>query len=236
MKATVSRLGLVMLDTRFPRPHGDIGHAGSFAVPVLRQVVRQAVPSAVVTRAEALRASGLRAAFEQAVGQLVADGAAAVTTSCGFLVLLQRELQAAAGGVPVVASSLLQLPALLAHEPRVGVLTVSATNLGPEHLRAAGVPEARLADVVVEGMPPDGEFAGTLLHDRPAWDEARAHAEVLAAALALRRRAPDLATVVLECTNMPPCAGAIAQATGWRVVSIFDDPALAPLVAPGVRA
>ncbi len=51
------------------------------------------------------------------------------------------ELQAAARA-PVVTSSLLQLPGLLAREPKVGVLTISAAALGTEHLLAAGVPAA----------------------------------------------------------------------------------------------
>ena len=35
-------LGVVMLDTRFPRPPGDVGHPDAFGVPVRRHVVRGA--------------------------------------------------------------------------------------------------------------------------------------------------------------------------------------------------
>ena len=38
-------LGILMLDTRFPRPVGDIGHAGSFAFAVRHRVVRGADPA-----------------------------------------------------------------------------------------------------------------------------------------------------------------------------------------------
>ena len=54
-------------------------------------------------------------------------GAEAITTNCGFLSLFQREL-AAAVGVPVATSSLMQVPWVQATLPpgkRVGVVTVS---------------------------------------------------------------------------------------------------------------
>jgi hypothetical protein len=42
----------------------------------------------------------------------------------------------------------------------------------------------------------------------------------------LKRRAPGVSTVVLECTNLPPYAPAIEQATGWRTVSLLQCEAL----------
>ena len=218
-------LGIVMLDTRFPRPPGDVGHPATFGVPTRQLVVPGAFPREVVATAQALRSSGLVARFVAAVRQLEAEGARAITTSCGFLVLLQAELQAAAR-VPVVTSSLLQLPALLAREARVGVLTISATNLGHEHLLAAGVPAHRLQDVVVQGMDPAGAFAKPILGNEVEMDLAAAEADVAASARTLRARAPDVRDVVLECTNLPPYARAVQTATGWRLFSLADEPAL----------
>lgn len=214
-------LGVVMLDTRFPRPPGDIGHPASFGVPVRQKVVVGAFPRQVVASAGSLRAAGLQQPFVQALQELEREGARALTTSCGFLVLLQAELQAAVR-VPVLSSSLLLLPSLLSKEERVGVLTISAQHLGEEHLLAAGVPSERLADVPVQGVDPSGAFASAILGNQPAMDFAAAQADVVAAALALRARAPALRTVVLECTNMPPYAAAVEQATGWRVLSLLD--------------
>ena len=214
-------LGVLMLDTCFPRPPGDLGHPQAFGVPVRQLVVQGAFPGEVVRSAQGLRASGLQERFIEAARQLQQEGARAITTSCGFLVLMQAQLQAAVS-VPVLSSSLLQLPALLEAEPQVGVLTISAGNLGPEFLLAAGVDEARLADVVVQGVDPQGEFAGAILGNRTAMDLARARAEVVAAARALQARAPGLRTVVLECTNMPPYAEAVSDATGWRARSLLD--------------
>nr|WP_279343679.1 aspartate/glutamate racemase family protein [Variovorax terrae] len=214
-----------MLDTRFPRPLGDIGNPETFRVPSRRVVIEGAWPEKVVQTAAGLRANRLQVAFARVVQQLERDGAAAITTSCGFLVLLQRELQSVVK-VPVVTSSLLLLPGLLAREPRVGVLTISASRLEPAHLRSAGVPRDRLKDVVVQGVDPKGEFALSILGNRAEMDLARAQAEVVAAAQALKARAPALRTVVLECTNMPPYAPAIEQATGLHPLSLLDSAAL----------
>jgi len=219
--AAAGFLGIVMLDTRFPRPPGDVGHPATFGVPTRRLVVPGAYPREVVASAQALRASGLVARFAAAVRQLEAEGARAITTSCGFLVLLQAELQAAVR-VPVVTSSLLQLPALLAREARVGVLTISVSNLGPEHLLAAGVPAHRLQDVVVQGMDPAGAFARPILRNEEAMDLAAAEADVVTTARVLQARAPDLRSVVLECTNMPPYARAVEAATGWSTYGLAD--------------
>lgn len=215
-------LGVVMLDTRFPRPPGDVGHPGAFGVPVRRHVVQGAWPGTIVQTAAGLRAAGVAPAFVRAVQALQAEGARAVTTSCGFLVLLQDELQAAAR-VPVVTSSLLQLPGLLARHHKVGVLTISAAALGPEHLLAAGVPANRLGGVVVQGVEPAGEFATAILGNRDTMDLERAGQDVVDAARALKLREPSLQSVVLECTNMPPYRQAVEAATGLKTWALTDD-------------
>ncbi len=215
-----------MLETRFPRPLGDAGNPQSWQVPVDLRVVAGAWPGRVVCSAANLRAAHLVPAFAHAALQLQRGGATAIATSCGFLVLLQEDLQAALD-VPLVTSSLLQLPGLLQEEGSVGVLTISATALGPQHLLQAGVTWDRMDDVVVQGMDPHGEFAGAILGNRTQMDLKLAEREVVAAACALHQRAPHLRTLVLECANMPPYAGAIRDATGLRVRSLVDSPVLA---------
>jgi len=215
-------LGVVMLDTRFPRPPGDLGHPDAFGVPVRKHVVRGAWPGTIVQSAARLRAAGVAPAFVSAVRAMEAQGARAITTSCGFLVLLQDELQAAAR-VPVRTSSLLQLPGLLALQPKVGVLTISAAALGPEHLLAAGVPASRIGDVVVQGVDPAGEFATAILGNRETLDLEKASRDVVDAAVALKQREPSLQAVVLECTNLPPYRQAIEAATGLKTWALTDD-------------
>lgn len=197
-------VGLLRLQTRFPRLPGDAGLAESFPMPVRVEVVAGATPRAVVLDSGA----GLLEPFVAAARRLVAQGAAAVTTSCGFLVRFQADLQAAVG-VPVWTSALLELPELA----RPGVLTVDAAALGPELLRAAGASEG----TPVEGLDPGSSLRRTLLDDLPKLDAAAAEAEVVAAARRLVARHPAVDSIVLECTNLPPYAAAVGRATGRPV-------------------
>lgn len=215
-------LGVVMLDTQFPRPEGDIGHPSAFGVPTRRCVISGAWPDKIVQSGAGLRKGRVVAPILQLVRRLEHDGAKAITTSCGFLVLLQKEMQACVK-IPVITSSLLQLPALLSLHHKVGVLTISSSKLGVEHLRAAGVPRERMADVVVQGVDAKSEFATAILGNRAELDFEKAGANVLAAAVALKQREPMLTCVVLECTNMPPYRAAIEAATGMKTWALVDD-------------
>ena len=215
-------LGVLMLDTKFPRPEGDIGHPSAFNVPTRRCVVTGAWPEKIVQSGAGLRKGRVVVPILQLLRRLEQDGAKAITTSCGFLVLLQKEMQAQVK-IPVITSSLLQLPALLALHPKVGVLTISSSKLGIEHLRAAGVPRTRMVDVVVQGMDATSEFATAILENRAVMNLEQAAADVLAAAVNLKLREPELNCVVLECTNMPPYRAAIEATTGMKTWALVDD-------------
>jgi Asp/Glu/hydantoin racemase len=203
-----------MLDTRFERVPGDIGHPATFDFPVRYAMVEGASPQRVVRE----RDPTLLQPFIDAGRALVREGATAITTSCGFLVLFQRELQAALP-VPVWTSSLLLLPKLQAALPAgrsVGVVTVDAASLSADHLRCAGA----WGDVPMEGLAPGCAFQCTLLDGTPALDAEAARKSTVDAALALVERRADVAAIVLECTNMPPYADAVRAATGRPVHDI----------------
>ncbi len=197
-------LGVLMLDTRFPRPTGDAGNPASFSMPVRFVRVQGATPQRVVRQGDA----ALLQAFIAAARELANQGARAITTSCGFLIAHQVALQTAVN-VPVWTSSLLKLPELA----RPGVVTVDAESLRPAHLRAAGA----TVSTPVEGLASGCSFQRTLLEDLPTLDAAQAEHEVVAAAQRLVQRHPELDSLVLECTNMPPYAAALARATGLPV-------------------
>jgi hypothetical protein len=203
----VKALGVLMLDTRFPRGVGDIGNPASFGFPVRYQTVQGASPQRVVRE----RDPALLQPFIDAGLALVAEGASAIATSCGFLVLFQRELQAALP-VPVWTSSLLLLSGLR----HAGVVTADAASLGADHLRAAGAD----AGTPVEGITAGSAFQQTLLNDLPTLDTHDALLQVVGAAQRLLARHPTLTDIVLECTNMPPYADAVRRATGLRVHDI----------------
>ncbi len=210
-------LGILMLDARFPRIPGDMGNAGTWPFPVLYRVVRGASPERVVLNA----ASGLLDDFLRAAADLVADGAEAITTNCGFLSIFQREL-AAHVKVPVATSALMQVPWVQAALPpgqRVGVLTVSAATLTPRHLAAAGVS----ADTPVIGTEHGREFFRVLIRaEKQDMNVALAAQDILDAGRDLVARHSEVGAIVLECTNMPPYAHLLGETLGLPVFDIYS--------------
>lgn len=203
-------LGVLMLDTRFPRPPGDIGNAQTFArlgIEVRYRTVHGASPRRIVQQGD----PALLAPFIAAAAELVVDGARLVSTSCGFLAAWQAQL-AHAVPVPVVTSSLLACARLA----RAGILTIDAASLGAQTLHAAGVPEG----TPVQGVEQGCEFQRRILGNEATLDLAQAQADVVQAACRLVQAHPGIDTIVLECTNMPPYREAVRQATGRDVVDI----------------
>jgi hypothetical protein len=213
--------GVLMLDTQFPRYLGDVGCPLGWPVELMYQKVPGMFPKEIVRSAESLKRHQVLLAFVKAGLQLVDQGAKGLTTSCGFLVLLQHELQQALP-VPVRTSSLLLIPNLLTKHQAVGVLTMDKSALGNAHFLAAGVTPQDIPRLIVQGVDRKGEFANAIMGNCPQMNFEAAQKNVVSAALRLKQKAPDLKHVVLECTNMPPYAGAIEEATGWQLHSLHQ--------------
>jgi Asp/Glu/hydantoin racemase len=220
-------LGILMLEARFPRIPGDMGNALTWPFPVLYRVVKGASPERVVLQG----AAGLLDNFLEAAADLVAQGAEAITTNCGFLSIYQREI-AAHVRVPVATSSLIQVPWVQATLPpgqRVGVITVSKSSLTPRHLEAAGVP----LDTPVMGTEDGAEFFRVLIRaEKQDMDVALAAQDIIAAGRKLVAEHPDVGAIVLECTNMPPYAHALREVLG---LPVFDIYALITWLHAGLR-
>jgi len=214
--AQVPRLGILMLDTGFPRIAGDLGNPETFPLPVLIARVAGATPERVVDR----KAEGLLEPFVAGGEALIRAGANGIATTCGFLSLFQRPL-ADRLGVPVAASSLLLVPLverLLPEGRRAGVITFSKSLLTPEHLLAVGA----AADTPVEGVPADGTLAAVIRRGERTLDQPRVEAEVVDAGRRLVAAHPELGAVVVECTNMPPYSRALRAALRLPVYDGYD--------------
>lgn len=205
-------LGILMLDTRFPRIEGDIGNPASFDFPVIYRTLERIGPSdAVAANPDRARIATALAANAR---KLAEAGAVGISTSCGFLALFQREL-AALSPVPVATSALLMISKL--SPKRVGVITASARNLTPAHFQAVGAP----GDTPVQGMPEKGAFAATFLANGATLDRGAVEGETVAAGRSLLKRHP-VDAIVLECTNLPPYARALREALGVPVYDVLD--------------
>jgi hypothetical protein len=221
-------VGILMLDTRFPRIPGDMGNAATFDFPVRYHRVSGASPDRVVRRGE----RELLPAFIEGARFLEREGVRAVTTNCGFLAKFQAEL-AAAVSIPVFTSSLMLVPLVHRMLPpgrAVGILTVNASALRPEHMAGAGIgPEI---PVVVAGLETEKEFTRVLLDDELTLDVEAARQEHLAVTQRMLDGHPEIGAIVLECTNMPPYRADIQAATG---LPVFDITTVVRMVHDAVR-
>jgi hypothetical protein len=210
MASTNGFLGILMLDTRFPRPVGDVGNPQTYAragIPVRFLAVAGASPQRVVQQAD----PALLPRFIEAARALEREGAWMLSTSCGFLAAHQAAL-ARAVAIPVITSSLLQASRLR----RPGIVTIDAASLTDTVVQGAGVPDS----TPVQGVAPGCEFHRRILSNDPAMDLEQAEQDVVAAAMQLVRSHPEVTDIVLECTNMPPYRQAVARAAGRPVHDI----------------
>jgi len=209
-------VGILMLETQFPRIVGDMGNALTWPFPVQYRVVRGATPDLVVRNDP----TELANVFIAEAREMVAAGADGITTNCGFLALIQDQLSATVD-VPVAASSLMQAPwvqAMLPPGKRVGILTISKETLTDAHLKAANI----APDTPIVGTEVNSEFSSGILNDRISLDFAQCEKDNLLAAEKLIQQHKDIGAIVLECTNMVPYAAAIRKLTGVPVFSIYS--------------
>lgn len=205
-------LGVLMLQTRFPRPLGDVGNPDTWPFPVLYQTVSDATVDAVV---QAVAPDPIVTdRFREVAQDLVQRGVGLITTSCGFLGPLHDRVSAGLP-VPLISTSLMQIPLLRQmYGPArpIGVLTFDDVSLSRTHFGPWWD-----SNLVIQGLAPESHLFRVIREDRISMDSARAQADVLAAADRLRVRAPDLCCVILECTNFPPYRGALADRLGVPV-------------------
>jgi len=210
-------LGIVMLDTHFPRLLGDVGNAATWPFPVHYRIVRGAIPERM---AQPALDPALFEPFTTAVRELASLGVRAITTSCGFLAIHQREL-AAAVDVPVFASPLVQVPMAAAAigGRRVAILTARLA-LNERHFNGVGW-SSQAVPIVVTAPGEDSHFVRTFVGDTPEADPERLEGEVVALALRTLREAPDVGAIVLECANFSPFRPAVRRATGLPVFDLY---------------
>lgn len=209
-------LGIVALDFDSPFVPGDMGNASTFDHPVL---YRQ-VPGLTVAQIFEDREARFADAVVDAASELVAAGAQAITSKCGFMVRYQERV-ADAVGVPAIMSSLGQLPFLstvLSSSASIAVITANSAVLDEAFLREMypGIRQ-RLHAV---GMQDEPHFKHTMIDGAETIDRDGIAAEVCGAARAIVAEDPHVGAILLECAALPAYAAEIQRAV--RGLPVFD--------------
>ena len=165
--------------------------------------------------------------------KLIGEGIRAITTSCEFNAVFQREL-AEAIPVPVFTSSLLQVPFVcrtLSPDQRVAVITAKHAALKRAHLQAAGITEKMPVDIY--GMESSSEWNRIFSDPDDSLDLDLVTKEVERIALGAIAAQPATGAIVLECTDLPPFAAALRESTR---LPVFDFQTMMGHVARAVGA
>ncbi|CAG9185017.1 aspartate/glutamate racemase family protein [Cupriavidus pinatubonensis] len=223
-------VGVLMLDTRFPRPKGDIGNALSYDFPVRYKTVRGADTSKIMGDEPS---PDLLRPFIEAAKELEADGVSCITTSCGFLAPFQPQI-AAAVDIPVFTSSLIQAPLISAILPpgkTIGVFTERAKHLTDRHFRGVGWDTDRIK-THIQGMPADAQFPATYIGGRNELDTEVLRQEMIDMTYAFLRDCQNPGAILFECTNMCPFSADVAGVSG---LPVFDINTMINFVKSGFR-
>jgi Asp/Glu/hydantoin racemase len=208
-------IGIIMLDTVFPRIPGDVGNPDTFSYPVLHRVVKGASIHRVVKEAD----PHLLQPFIEAAQDLEKQGVKAIATSCGFLAIFHQELVDSVH-VPVFSSSLLQVhlaQSIIRRDQKVGIITAHGQSLTEKHFAGVGIQHYPKAVIGMEMAP---EFTAVIIEGKRDIHVEKCRQEMAAVALKLVKSNPDVGAIVLECTNMPPYAAAVQAAVGLPVFDV----------------
>jgi Asp/Glu/hydantoin racemase len=213
--------------SQFEQMTGNIANPHTFDFPVMYTRVKGAYYQTVVVQPNVQ----VLEAMIQAARELEQEGIRAIATGCGFNAIFQREL-ANAVGVPVFASSLIQVPLvhrLLKESRRVGIITADKEYLTEKHLEGVGI--TRTMPVAIRGVEATEEFSKIRADPNAVLDVCRFQEDVVGVAEALVREERDVGAIVLECTDLPPFAAAIRRAIG---LPVFDMVTLTNMIYESV--
>ena len=141
----------------------------------------------------------------------------AIASDCGYMIHFQAEV-AAAVSVPVIMSSLIQLPMLersIGPERKIGVICANKPRLTNDMLALAGLRDP--GRVVIRGMQDSAAFRSPILDEEPLLNDELIEKDITDTARELVAAHPEVGPILLECSNMPPYAHAIQRATGRPV-------------------
>ena len=220
-------VGILCLDSVFPKLRGHLRNPHTYPFPTVTRVMcGLSIPDLLFNPSPSMIEPLIEAAQS-----LEKEGVHAITGSCGFLALFQKEI-AEAVKIPVFMSSLLQIPLIhIMHgkNARVGVLTASEKALGARHFSACG---SDINSVHIKGMEGNTEFESTIIEaKRHDFDLEILEKEIVGTALSFIAE-KNLDALLLECTDLPPFAKQIQRKSD---VPVYDINSLMNLVQSSVR-
>ncbi len=106
---------------------------------------------------------------------------------------------------------------MLAPSQRLGVLVANGNGISESVLSGAGITDP--SRLLVQGLDHKPHFNEVILQEVGTLDEDVMRREVVDTAVEIATANPDLGAILLECSDLPPYARAVHEATG---LPVFD--------------
>ncbi|MBC2711443.1 MAG: aspartate/glutamate racemase family protein [Desulfosarcina sp.] len=183
-------IGVLILDASYPCIPGNVGNASTFDFPVRYEKVKGASIDRLLNQQDATLATP----FIDAARNLQHSGVKAITGACGFMALFQQEVAAS-----------------------VDIITANASCLTEKHFENAGI--LKDCPIAITGMESQPEFKSAILEEKGTLDTVKIENEVIGVAQQLAKDNPDIGSILLECSDLPPYAAAVQGAVN---LPVFD--------------
>jgi hypothetical protein len=140
------------------------------------------------------------------------QGIRALSSGCGFFGNFQKEVSAALD-IPVALSPLVMIPwiqTLIKPNQVIGVLTANAGALTEKLFKSCSVDDT--SRLIIRDLYNEPEFSCIMTY-RGSFDNEGVKNEVVSKAMEIMKEDADIGAFLLECSDMPPYAYAIQEAT-----------------------
>lgn len=206
-------IGILLVDCKTPFIPGDVGNASTYSYPVLYETVRGVTLDRLINQGD----ESLVDSIIETARRLQDMGVRAISSDCGYMVRYQEKV-AAALDIPVILSSLVQLPLLersAGPGKKVGIICANKQRLTPQLLALSGLSSPDRA--VIYGLEDKPNFRAPILDEIDPLEPEKIGPEVAATAREMIEAHPEVGPILLECSNLPPYAHLVQAATGRPV-------------------
>lgn len=158
------------------------------------------------------------------------EGIRAISTSCGFNAIFQKELSKEVP-IPIFTSALLQIPFIQSTlgNQKIAVVTANGQALNSEHFLNCGV--TNMNNLVIIGLEENSEWNRIFTSQQEEVDIVSVENEIIESIRATLRTTNDIGAILLECTDLPPFAEKIRTTFG---LPVFDFQTMIKLIASSI--
>ena len=204
-------IGILVVEAWYPMVPGNVANAGTYDFPVMYKIVEEASIAKIMQGDP-----DMLVPIKKSAEDLVKQGARAIVGACGSFANYQQGV-AEAVDVPVYLSVMLQAPLImqgLKPDQKLGVVAASAAALTSRVFEQCHITDpSRLIITEAMGLP---EFQA-LARCQGGFDSRKLERELVDLTGAFVREHPEIGALLLQCSDLPPYAWAIQQATGRPV-------------------